>query len=63
MGRALNEFGSSADNGRVMKKVVTRIAPWQAGKTLALIYLALGLLKAAAMVGGIELNVETRSDA
>ena len=95
-----------------MKKVVTRIAPWQSGKTLALTYFALGLLlavpiglisslvpaapgeakpgpfffltlpfiygiaglifvpigcwiynKAAAIVGGVELNVETRSDA
>ena len=95
-----------------MKKVVTRIAPWQSAKTLALTYFALGLLlavpvgllssfvpaepgqakpgplfflvlpflygiaglifvpigcwiynRAAAIVGGVELNVETRSDA
>lgn len=95
-----------------MKKVVTRIAPWQCAKTLALTYFGLGLLlavpvgllssfvpaepgqakpgplfflvlpfiygiaalifvpigcwiynKASAMVGGVELNVETRSDA
>jgi hypothetical protein len=49
--------------GGVTKKVVTGIAPWQAAKTLALTSFALGLLKAAAMLGGIELNVETRSDA
>ena len=95
-----------------MKKVITRIAPWQSAKTLALTYFALGLLlavpigllsslvpaepgqakpgplfflalpflygiaglifvpigcwiynRAAAIVGGVELNVETRPDA
>ena len=94
-----------------MRKIVTRIAPWQSAKTLALTYFALGLLlavpigllssfvpaepgqakpgpffflmlpfvygiaglifvpigcwiynKAAAIVGGIEFNVETKSE-
>jgi hypothetical protein len=95
-----------------MKKIVTRIAPWQSAKTLAVTYFAIGLViavpvgllssffpvepgqakpapiffvampflygiaglifvpigcwiynKAAALVGGIEINVETKSDA
>ena len=95
-----------------MKKIVTRIAPWQSAKTMAAVYFAVGVLialpmallssfvpaepgqakpgllfyfvlpfiygiaslifvpigcwiynKAAAIVGGIELDVETRSDA
>jgi hypothetical protein len=95
-----------------MRRIVTRIAPWQSAKTLALAYFALGVPfavllgllemitpdvpgqakigllfyvalpfiygiaglifvplgcliynKAAAIAGGVELNVETRSDA
>lgn len=111
-GAASNLLDSACSQGDRMKKVITRIAPWQSAKTLAVVYFAIGVLiavpiglvsslfpaepgqakpgplffvfmpilygiaslifvpigcwiynKAASLVGGIEIDVETTSDA